>query len=240
MIGQVVFAAATDESRPILTGIQARFQGNSLNFAAADGFRLSIRKATLDQPVETPLTVILPGKTLNELARVLGEDEGSVRLILPPGRNQVVFAMKDLTVVSQLIEGNFPDIQHIIPRTRNTRTVVQADELLKACKQADIFARESAHTARINVVPGTDLTPGRMTVTATAAETGDNVGEVDATVEGSPLEIAFNVRYLIDVLSVVGTDRVALETVSASSPGVLKPVGNEEFQHVIMPMHVGR
>ncbi|MCK5053350.1 MAG: hypothetical protein KAR65_03680, partial [Anaerolineales bacterium] len=108
------------------------------------------------------------------------------------------------------------------------------------CRAADIFAREAAHSARLRMTPGSDLEPGTMEVSATAAETGSNETIVDATIEGEAVEIAFNVRFLVDVLSVIDTPNVAIETTSASSPGVVRPVGRDDFLHVIMPMHLGR
>jgi DNA polymerase-3 subunit beta len=117
--------------------------------------------------------------------------------------------------------------------------VLATSAFLKACRAADIFAREAAHSARIQIAPGSELEPGRMVVRATSAETGSNETGVDATVEGQALEIAFNVRFLVDVLSAIDTPNVALETTNASSPGILRPVGRDDFLHVVMPMHIG-
>ena len=111
--------------------------------------------------------------------------------------------------------------------------------MLKACKAASVFAREAANIARLTFVPGDELTPGHITVGATSAETGDNAGDLDAAISGAPLEIAFNVKYLIDVLSVIDANQVSLEMIDASSPGVIRLIGDETFTHVIMPMHVG-
>jgi DNA polymerase-3 subunit beta len=236
MIEQVVFAAATDESRPILTGVLAKFEGNRLTLAAADGFRLSVRTAGL--PAETaPASVIIPARALAELARI-STDEETITLLITPARNQVLFHTPNVDLVSQLIDGNFPDYQQIIPKSYATRTVLNTSSFLRACRTANIFARDAANIARFQIVPGGELAPGHLTVGATSAELGDNVGEMDASIEGDEIEIAFNVKYLIDVLSVIDTADVALETTTPSSPGVIKPVGGEDFVHVIMPMHV--
>ena len=111
--------------------------------------------------------------------------------------------------------------------------------MLKACKAASVFTREAANIARLTIVPGDEVTPGHMTIGATSAETGDNAGDLDAAISGAPLEIAFNVKYLIDVLSVIDANQVSLEMIDASSPGVIRLIGDETFTHVIMPMHVG-
>jgi DNA polymerase-3 subunit beta len=240
MVDQVAFAAATDESRPILTGVLARFQGTQLTLAAADGFRLSVRTAHLSEPVSEPVTVIVPARALAELSRISGEQEQPIEITITQARNQVLFHMANVDLVSQLIEGNFPDYNQIIPKSYATRTVVSTSDFLKAVKTANIFARDAANIVRVEIVPGGELAPGRVTLTATSAEVGDNVGEIDAVVEGEQVEVAFNAKYLIDVLSVVDAAQVALETTSASSPGVIKPVGSEDFTHVIMPMHSSR
>jgi DNA polymerase-3 subunit beta len=241
-IAQTVFAAATEDTRPILTGVHARFQGQQVSLAAADGYRLSVRNARLAEPIEQPLTMIIPARALNELLRVSGEgEEGeAVTIKLPAGRNQVLFHLGTVDLVSQLIEGNYPDYGQIIPKSHTTRTVMSVAEFRKACKTSDIFARESAHTARLKIAPGSELSPGHLTIIASSAETGDNVAELDANVEGQPVEIAFNVRYLMEVLNVLDAGQVALETSTANSPGRLVPIGRDDFQHIVMPMHLGR
>jgi len=236
MIEQVVLAAATDESRPILTGVLAKFEGDQLTLAAADGFRLSVRTAEL--PVETePVSVIIPARALAELARI-STDEETITMAITSARNQVLFHMPSVDLVSQLIEGNFPDYHQIIPKSYSTRTVVNTNSFLRACKTANIFARDAANIVRLQIAPGGELAPGHMTIAATSAELGDNVGEIDASIEGDEIEAAFNAKYLMDVLSVMDSAQVALETTTSSSPGVIKPVGDVDFVHVIMPMHV--
>jgi DNA polymerase-3 subunit beta len=239
-VEQVAFAAATDESRPILTGALAQFDNQELTLAAADGFRLSVRTVTLPDAVSDPFSIIIPANALTELRRVSGDQEEPIAIHVTPERNQVIFELTDVVLVSQLIDGNFPDYRQIIPRERHTHTVLDTAPFLKACKMAQIFARDAANISRIQVEPGSELEPGRVRVSATAAETGEDVSELDASVEGDAVEIAFNVKYLIDVLSVTGAPQISLDTTTASSPGVLRPVGDDDFTHVIMPMHLGQ
>ncbi|HET91421.1 MAG TPA: DNA polymerase III subunit beta [Chloroflexi bacterium] len=239
-ISQVAFAAATDESRPILTGVLAKFEEDQLTLAAADGFRLSVRTIPLPQPVPDPFSIIIPARALVELGRISGEQEDPIIITITPTRNQVLFQLTDIVLVSQLIDGNFPDYRQIIPQDWMTRSVLDTAAFLKACKTALIFARDAAHITRMHVKPGSDLSPGHLVVSATSAETGDDVSELDANIEGEGVEIAFNVKYLIDLLSVIGTPQVALYTTTSSSPGVLRPVGDVDYTHVIMPMHLGR
>ncbi|MFQ5398387.1 MAG: DNA polymerase III subunit beta [Anaerolineae bacterium] len=240
MISQVAFAAAADDTRPMLSGVSTRFEDSRLMMAATDGFRLSVRSAHIPGFVDEPVSVTIPARALNEVARVVSEDTDAVYISLPNGRNQVIFDMDSVVLVSQLIDGNFPDYDPIIPKRHMTRTVLNTAEFRKACRTAEIFARESSHTARVRVEPGDEITPAYAVVAATSAETGDNVAQIDASVEGDPIEIAFNVKYMNDVLAVIDTPQVALETTTPMEPGVIKPVGDNDFLHIIMPMHFGR
>ncbi len=240
MIDQVVFAAATDESRPILTGVLANFHQGGLTLAAADGFRLSVTSADVGVDLDEVASVIIPARALSELSRISADQEDPIELIITPARNQILFHLSNTDLVSQLIEGAFPDYTQIVPKSHTTRTIVNTQELLKAVKVAFLFARDGANIIRLNVLPGSELTPGQMIVTGMSAEFGDNVSELDASVEGNAIEIAFNARYLIDALSVAGTPEVALETTTSSSPGVIRPVGGDSFLCVIMPMHITR
>jgi DNA polymerase-3 subunit beta len=240
MIDQVVFAAATDDARPILTGVLVKVEDSNVLFAATDGFRLAVRTAHLSSPVREPVTAIVPARALAELSRVAGDQEEAAVMTMPPGRGQVIFHLKDVELVSQLIEGTFPPYQNIIPKSFTTRTVMTTAAFLKACKAADIFARENAHTARFKIAPGGELEPGSLEISAQAAETGSNEAKLDATIEGNGLEISFNVKYLVDVLNVLPTQNVALETSQATSPGVVRPVGEDDFLYVVMPMRIGK
>ena len=147
--------------------------------------------------------------------------------------------MRDIELVSQLIEGAYPDLNQVIPRSSKTRTIMTTSTFLKACKQAEIFAREGSHIARIEIKPGNENEPGEVEIMGQSEETGYNQTVIDATIEGTPLVIAFNVRFLREVLDVVGTANVSLETNTDTSPGLIRPVGEEDFLHVIMPMHLG-
>lgn len=240
VINQVVLAAATDDTRPTLTGISTRIEGNQLLMVATDGFRLSMRSAQIAAVVEDPINIIIPARALNELARILPDQTDAVYMSMPEGRNQIVFDMDNVVLVSQLINETFPDYTPIIPKSLNTRTVLGTAEFHKACRTAEIFARESSHTARVQIHPGDEIMPGHAVIAATSTETGDNVAQIDASVDGDSIEIAFNVKYMTDVLNVIDTPQVALETTTAMEPGVIKPVGDTDFVHIIMPMHFGR
>ena len=239
MIQQVAFAASTDEARPILTGVQISVQGNTITLSAADGFRLSIRRAQLSSPVSRAFSAVIPARALVELARISADGDQAITMVMPPGRGQVIFRSKDAELVSQLIEGAFPDLEQLIPQRQNTRAVLSTSAFHKACKQAEIFAREGSHIARINITPGGEMQPGQVEISGQSEETGFNQTMVQATIEGQPQLIAFNVKFLREVLDVIKTPNVALETSADTSPGVIRPVGEDTFVHVIMPMHLG-
>ena len=240
MIDQVAFAAATDETRPVLTGVLAELSVDKLTLAAADGYRLSVRSIPLEQGPERPMSVVIPARALQELRRISGEEEQPVQMLIAPNRNQVFFHLNDIDLVSQLVEGAFPDYRQIIPTSSNTKTTVNTVDFQKAVRMAFIFARDASNVVRVQVVPNGSGGPGRLIVSATSSEHGDNVSELDVTVQGGPIEIAFNARYLLDVLSVIDTAQVTLETRDPASPGVLRLVGNNDFVHIIMPMHIAR
>ncbi|MBX3048286.1 MAG: DNA polymerase III subunit beta [Anaerolineales bacterium] len=240
MIGQVVFAASRDDARPVLTGVLVTVEGDTITMAAADGFRLSVRKAKLAAPLDQPLRAIVPARALNELARIASDDKEQIHMVLPAGRGQIVFSLKNAELRCQLVEGAFPEYNQIIPNGHKTRTVVSAGAFLKAAKQSEIFARESSHIARLDIKPGDNGSPGTVEISAQSEETGSNDSKIDAIVEGQEILIAFNVRYLREALDVMKSSDVALETTAPAAPGVIRPVGDQDFLHVIMPMHLGK
>jgi DNA polymerase-3 subunit beta len=213
-------------------------EGSEITLAATDGFRISTRRAKLSSPVAKPMSAIIPARALNELARVASDGKQTVHMVVPDGRGQVLFHLDDVELVSQLIDGNFPDYKAIIPQSFKTTTIISTAGFLKACKQAEIIAREGNNVVRLSITAGEDG-PGEVEISAQSEETGSSEVQVDATVTGTDLIVAFNVRYLRELLDVVKSASVALETNASNTPGMLRPVGNEDFKHVIMPMHLG-
>ena len=240
MVQQVAFAASSDEARPVLTGVLLKLDGNHITMAATDGFRISIREDDLPTAVPTPIEAIIPARALVELARIIGSNDGTLIMTFPRDRGQVIFHMEDLELASQLIDGVFPDYQAIVPQNFKTHTLLSTQGLLKACKQAEIIAREGTNVARLNIIPDTeDSNPGTLEISAQSEQTGSSEVLVDASVDGVPLLVAFNVRFLREVLEVIKSDNVWLETNAANTPGLLHPQGDEHFKHIIMPMHIG-
>ena len=237
-IARVVFAAATEESRPVLTGVSSKFEGNTLTMAAADGFRLAVYKMPLADKVKDTTEVIIPARTLSELNRLVGDQEEPIDVTLNPGKSQVLFRTKSAELVSQLVQGTFPNYAQLIPQSYSTRVIVNVADFLRATRTASIFARDGSGIVRLMIAPGTEAGPGKLSISARSEEIGDDVGEIDATVEGDEAKIAFNGKYLIDVLGVLHESQVALEMTNPSSPGLVRPVGSENYTHVVMPMFV--
>jgi DNA polymerase-3 subunit beta len=210
-----------------------------VTFAAADAFRLAVRATPLPGEEQAHDNILIPAKTLNELARIL-PSEGSVQMIVTPNRSQVLFHSDNIDLVSRLIEGTFPNFRQIIPKEHSTRAVVETKEFAAAVKTVVPFARDSSNIARVKVSSGAEGEPGTLTIEATAEDIGSNVSTINAAVDGPEQQIIFNVKYLSDVLAVLDTPEVALEVSSAARPGVIKPVGPADYTYVIMPMSTNR
>ena len=230
-LDETAFAAASDEARPILTGVLARFEGDQLTLAAADNYRIAVKTITVLDPVEET-SVVIPARALHELSRVLTDTEDPVSVVLAHARNQILFHLEGVDLVSRLIDGQYPNYQSVLPASHSTRAVLDREELLRAVRPAALIAHESANIVKFQV--GGDGEAG-ITVSANA-EVGDHVGQVEAAVEGDGTTIAFNARYLADVLTNVDAEQFALELNGPLSPGVFKPVGDDSYVHVVMPV----
>jgi DNA polymerase III subunit beta len=241
MIAEVAFAAADDDTRPVLTGVLVQVSDEKITFAAADAFRLAVRIAPLPGDDHPRGDILIPARTLIELARILPA-EGPVEMIVTPNRSQVLFHTPQLDLVSRLIEGAFPNFRQIIPKEHSTRAVVETKLFAEAAKRAELFARDSSNITRVKINPGGNdgLEPGAVTVEATAEDLGDNTSILNAAVDGPEMQIIFNVKYLSEVLAVIGSSEVALEANAPTKPGVIRPVGDHDYTYVIMPMHINR
>ena len=237
-IDQVVFASASDDTRPVLAGVLVRMHDTRLFLAAADGFRAATRTVTLPEPVSQQAEFIVPARALAELSRIAGETQGAVSITVAPGGSQVLFHTETTELVSRLIDGKFPDVERIIPTQYLTRTVLDTDELRKAIKLASFFAASSQQVVKLTMEPGGELGPGKLVISANAAEVGDNTGELDGMIHGEGGQVALNVKYLTELLGVVKSAQIAIETQSPQNPGVFKPVGQDSYVHIIMPMSI--
>jgi DNA polymerase-3 subunit beta len=240
MIAQVEFAAASDDSRPVLAGVLLRFEGDRLTLAAADGFRLAVREGELAAAVPERVDIIVPARALRELARIVADREELVELTVTPNRGQLVVRTDDVEFYSRLIDGTFPDFRQIVPRDFATRLELGRDDFLSAVRRAGFFARDNNDVVRLNARAGEDeLMPGHVEVSASAAERGSSQSDISAVVNGPEGQIAFNSRYLLDVLSVLRSGRIVLGMNGANQAGVVRGTDSEAYTYVIMPMVIG-
>ncbi len=240
MIGLVEFAAASDDSRPVLAGVLIRFDEDRITMAAADGFRLAVREGELVAPAPERLDIIVPARGLRELARIIADQTEPIELKVTPNRGQLIVQTSDTEFYSRLIDGTFPDFRQIVPRAFATRLEFGRDDFLAAVRRASFFARDNNDVVRINARAGEDeLAPGHVEVSANAAERGNSQSDVSASVLGPEGQIAFNSRYLVDVLNVLRSSRVMLGMNGANQAGVVRPLDAETYTYVIMPMVIG-
>lgn len=233
MVRLVSFSAATDESRPTLTGVEVAFAPERLTMAATDGYRLSVYSAAVDSGIER--TLIIPAKSLAELERAIpdnvGEDIG-VAITVADERNQISFGIDtelgSILIVSSLIDARFPDYRAIIPKSSTTKARFKRSDMLSSVRVAGLFARDNSNIVRLHV-------NGNIKIAGTSSESGDGAAEVDAAITGPEVEIAFNASYVTAALSAVSAETVTLELTQSNRPGRLT-VDGLDFQHVIMPM----
>ncbi len=236
LINQVAFAAAGDGGRPVMEGVLLSLSGDRVTLAATDGYRLSVRSAALSGPAAASLQAIVPARALNELARITNDGGATLSLALIPGRPQAIFNLGNVVLVSQLIEGQFPDFAMVIPRQHTTRVVVETAELARATRMAQVIARQDNQVVRLQATPGDEGNPADVTVSATSAETGSSKTQIEAAVEGASSEILLDGRYLSQAVAAVATPQLVLEMSGRDRPVAIKTGGEDDFVHIIMPM----
>jgi len=235
---RVVFAAATDDSRPVLTGVKVELSEDSFTLAAADGFRLAVETGKLGASVETEVGVIVPAKTLAEVERLLSDGSSTVELSVDGNGRSAKFRLDTSEIVTSLVQGTFPDYEKLIPTSYGTKATVDLASMIQATRAASIFARDGSGIIRVVVSPGESDAGGAVKIISRAEEVGWNENELDALVEGEETKVAFNSKFLMDVLNVMNGDDVDLETTTPSSPGVFRSAKHEGYTHVVMPMFV--
>ncbi|MFQ3682904.1 DNA polymerase III subunit beta [Roseiflexus sp.] len=241
-IPQVVCAAADGDARPVLAGVYLRLHESAAMLAAADGFRLASKQIALPAPVATKQEVIIPAPALRELAGLLSDPSEHITMSLAAGATgsttatQAIFQTAHWTLATRLIDGQYPDFERILPKGCTTRAILDVRELNRAVRLAALIASVSQNVVKLSVATGESDQAGTVLLSANAAGIGANTGVVEDQVAGEGGQIALNVKYLGEALAVIGTPQVALEMVTAQAPGVLRPVGQNGYVHVIMPM----
>lgn len=229
IIRQTIFAVSPDESRPILTGINMVLNESGLTFAATDTHRLAVRTA-VPATASGEASCIIPRRALDELSRLLGDEDTAVHISIAD--SQIKFLVDGITIVSRLIEGQFLSYERVIPTGYEKKLTIPTDEFFSKVRRVSIVAREIAN--RITLRTEED----QLTLTAESGDVGRAYEELEIVKDGEDIEIAFNAKYLVDFLSVVGTDGIFVELTGAMGPGLLKPVGRDDYIYVVMPMQI--
>lgn len=231
-VDQTQMAASTDEARPVLTGVLLQVHGRDLTLAATDGHRLAVRKLMAGSAEDIEASLIVPARALAELGRALKGEASDLEMIVTKARNQVFFRAGTAEVNSRLIDGNYPNYSQVIPTKSSTVISAPREELTQVVRAVSLFAKDSANVIRIK------SGNGGMVLWATTNEVGDSQAEVDAAVEGGEIQIAFNARYVLDALGVIGDEKVELQFNGQLSPGLIKSPAGDDYIYVIMPVRV--
>jgi DNA polymerase-3 subunit beta len=225
-ISSVQSAAAMDETRPVLAGVLMKIVDGELYVVATDSYRLAEKRISIVEGEE--LNAVIPARTISELARILPQDESPVEII--SGDNQVHFKFSQIEFTSRQIEGAFPDYEQIIPKEFVHEAILSKNELLEAIKTANIFAREGGGNIKIAA------TESGLVISAISSQTGDSETHVKSSSKGSPLQVAFNARYIIDALNVILGDEVIFAMAGALNPGMIFDKEDGSFKYIVMPL----
>lgn len=236
-IDQTVIAASGDEGRPIYTGVLTEIVGSQVTMVATDGHRLAIRtlRATEDSHEIDRLAVIIPARALSEAARLLrpvAASPGTVSMSVSSSRAQVRFQLPGYDLTARLIDGVYPSYEKVIPTQQQTVVRVSTEEFRRTTKVVSLFARDAANVLKLR------CGDGEVVLSANTNEVGDNVASVEATTEGESLGIAFNARYMTDVLNLMDSPEVEMVFNGALAPGMLRSPGDDTYRYVIMPVRV--
>ena len=225
---QVVRAASTDEARPILTGVLLTAEAEGLRMVATDSYRLAVRDLPGASILGPDQKVLVPGKALNELQRLVGN---ASELTLRLGEREATFEVGTTRLTTRLIEGEFPNYRQLIPPSYPNKLTVARDALTEAIRRVKILARD-ATPIRLQ------MTADSLRLTAITQDVGNAVEELDAVLEGTELTVAFNPDYFAAGVEAVGGDEVTLETLDALKPAVLRGVGKPDYLYLLMPVRV--
>lgn len=235
-LGQVIFAAAPDDSRPVLAGVLVRVVDSVLTLAAADGFRLSARSITLPDG-GAAMSIIVPAKAFAEVARLLPDDDETAAVLIRSSETHAHFGFGATSLTTRLIDGAYPDFERIIPAADAIVATVKLSlgDLLRATRAAAVFARDNSNIVRL-AWDASDAGVGVVTVTSTSATEGKSASTLDAAVKGTGMHTAYNGRYMRDALGAIEAEEVVLQLAGPMAPGLLRAVDGSGALHVLMPM----
>ncbi|MBT2680347.1 DNA polymerase III subunit beta [Bacillus sp. ISL-35] len=231
LIRQTVFSVSTSETRPILTGVNWKVENNELICIATDSHRLALRKARLEADNTESYNVVIPGKSLTELSKILDDSSDSVDIVIT--ENQVLFKAKHLLFFSRLLEGNYPDTGRLIPTESKTDVVVNTKEFLHAIDRASLLAREG----RNNVVKFSTIEGGAIEVSSNTPEIGTVVEEIQSqSIDGEELKISFSAKYMMDALKALEGTEIQISFTGAMRPFVIRPLHDDSILQLILPV----
>lgn len=231
-VRRVVFAASQDASRPVFSGVLVKQEKGGLLMVATDAHRLSLKKEVSAIPTDGKLLepTIVSARTLRSL--INNKDSGDIDAFVSKKNNQIIFTQGDVTLVGRLIEGEFPSYEKIIPTDFSTKASFGKNEMQTALKICSVFARDSANIIKLAIKKD------RVVVSANSPSVGENTVEIDSKLTGEENEIAFNGRYLLDLMSNMDEETMTFEMTGPLNPGVFKTEENKSFLHLIMPIRV--
>ncbi|MGD6767923.1 DNA polymerase III subunit beta [Mammaliicoccus lentus] len=230
IIAQTNFAVSTSETRPVLTGVNWLIQDKELICTATDSHRLALRKLKLEDEDIEDKNVIIPGKALSELNKIVSDSEDDINIFF--ASNQVLFKVGHINFISRLLEGNYPDTTRLFPENYETKLGVNNSEFYHAIDRASLLAREGGN----NVIKlSTDV--NKLELSSTSPEIGTVKEEVTTEeVEGESLKISFNSKYMMDALKAIDNDDVHVEFFGTMRPFILKPKDDESVIQLILPI----
>ncbi len=227
---EVYFAAAIDETRPVLTGVLFKFIDGSLKIAATDSFRLAEKKVKLIDFQKQEKQIIIPQRSIIELSRIVSNFSGVIDIYLE--ENQILFAFSDTEFTTRLINGNYPDYEQIIPKKHQTEVNVKKNEFSDAIKMASYFARETANNIKIKIEED------KIKISANSPQVGDNISVVNAQIKGNSCEIAINAKFALDFLNVIKDQDINIKINEINSPILLSSQEKKDYLYIIMPLRV--
>lgn len=232
-LSQIAVAVSQDSSRPELNGMLFKFEDNSLILAATDSYRLAERKTPVLRKEGDGFTgqVIVPIKAIRELLRT-AEEISEAHILIAVEDGQLLFLSTDVRIVTRLIEAKYPDYEHIIPKTFQSSVMIQRGELLKAVKAAGLFTQVGVNGINLRLLPE----EGKLEVSSQNSQTGENTSTLDISGNGAEGSIVFDYRYLSDGLNTIDQEEVSLAMNDATSPGILRPQGRDDYLYIIMPI----
>jgi len=232
-ITETVFAASMNSSRPVLSGVYMLIKGGDLIMVSTDSYRLAEKKIQIVNNLKEEVSSIIPAKTMTELARIINKsDSKDVKIDI--SKNQILFSIGGIELISRLIEGKFPDYKKIIPKENKTKLEVSVEDLSLVLKRVSLFARENNNSVSLSI-----FKEGKMVISSEETKVGEEKAELIIKLEGEESKISLNAQYLLDVLNYISDEKIIIMMNDKSSPAVVKPVKKtDEYIYIIMPLKI--